>query len=133
MQRDDYGQDYREYEVERVDTGFRILDSILYTIIFSLVESVLAAVVVFQLGYSLVTEAPPSRAVRDLGNRLSAYAYQLLRYMTHNSAVRPFPFSDFPQALEEPQWPYPARSGRRDERPESDYVDDADALRSDSR
>jgi hypothetical protein len=110
MEREEIARNVSElddYEIDRVDTVFRVLDSILFAIVFSLVESVVAIIVVFQLGYSLVTEKPPSRRVRDLGNRLSSYGYQLLRYLTHNSAERPFPFSDFPAALEEPRWPYP--------------------------
>jgi len=106
MDRDDFDTVWREPEVERVDTGFRILDSIFFAIVFSLVESLIAAVVIFQLGYSLVTERPPSERIRNFGNRLSTYAYQLFRYMTHNSSQRPFPFSDFPEALEPSSWPY---------------------------
>lgn len=106
MENEDFDRNWSESEVERIDTGFRILDSIFFAIVFSLVESLLAAIVVFQLGYSLVTERPPSERIRDFGNRLCTYAYQLFRYLTHNSSERPFPFSDFPEALEPSGWPY---------------------------
>jgi hypothetical protein len=110
-----------EVEVGRSDTGFRILDSIFFAIVFSLVETLLAAIVIFQLGYSLVTEQVPSRRIRDLGNRLCTYAYQVYRSLTHNTSVRPFPFSDFPEALEPSEWPY-ADSRRSDDAPQGDYV-----------
>lgn len=114
MQRDDYDGQWEEPEVERVDTGFRILFSLLFSIVFSLLETLIGAVVIFQLGYSLVTQRAPSEPVRDFGNRLSAYAYQIFRYLTHNSAERPFPFSDFPEALEPSDWPYAPRERRQE-------------------
>jgi hypothetical protein len=123
MQNDheDFDRDWRP-EAERGDTGFRILYSIFFAIVYSLVEALMTALVIFQLAYSLVTEQAPSERVRDFGNRLCTYAYQLFRYLTHNSSERPFPFADFPEALEPAGWPYAPRPGRKD----SDHQDSGD-------
>ena len=128
MGRDGSGSGWQEAGVERVDTGFRILESIFFAIVFRLVESLIAAVVIFQLGYSLVTERPPSDRIMEFGNRLSSYAYQLFRYMTHNSCERPFPFSDFPQALEASSWPYAEGARGHDEYLDEEGVERRRAL-----
>ncbi len=94
--------DYEEGGIERTDTALRILYSLLFALIISLLETVVGAIVIFQLLYALITKQEPSRRVSDLGNRISAYFYRMLRYLTHNSDVVPFPFTDFPQALEPP-------------------------------
>jgi len=109
MRHDDLDEIDPAIEIERVETGLRIVYSIVFAIAYSLVEMLITAVVVFELAYSLVTERAPSERIREFGNRLSAYAYQLLRYLTHNSSQRPFPFSDFPEAIEEVGWPYAQR------------------------
>ena len=131
METDDLDRRLEDYEVARADTGFRILYTIFFAIVFSLLETVLGALVIFQLGYSLVTERPPSKRIRHLGNRLSAFAYQILRYLSHNSAERPFPFSDFPQAVEGGEWPYRRRSGRAASREDDEFLDERESADSD--
>jgi Domain of unknown function (DUF4389) len=58
--------------------------------------------------------------VLSLGASLSAYAYQIFRYLTYNSELRPFPFTDWPadRALVEEgeQWPA-KKAGSRQRRP----------------
>jgi hypothetical protein len=93
-------------EVSRTDALIRACYSLLFALIISLLESVLFAVVVFQLLYSLVTEKLPSSGVQSFANRIVAYFYQMLRYLTHNDAIIPFPFSDFPAPLEPGRVPY---------------------------
>ncbi len=87
-------------EVSRGDVLIRALYSLLFALIISLLESALFAVVVFQLLYSLLTERLPSSRVQTFANGIVAYFYQMLRYLTHNDSVVPFPFSDFPTPLE---------------------------------
>lgn len=94
--------EYEDDRIERTDTALRILYSLLFALIISVLETVVGAIVVFQLVYTLVTKQEPSRRVSDLGNRISAYFYRMLRYLTHNSDQLPFPFTDFPQPIEPP-------------------------------
>jgi hypothetical protein len=90
----------RDDFVSRRDTGLRILLSLLFVIVASLVETVLALIVVFELGVALVTERPPSTRIRDLANRIIAYYYRVGRYLTYNESRIPFPFDELPQPLE---------------------------------
>ncbi len=94
--------DYEEGRIERTDTAFRMLYSLLFALVISVLETVVGVLVIFQLLYTLITKREPSRRVPDFGNRLATYFYRMLRYLTYNSDDLPFPFSDFPEALEAP-------------------------------
>ena len=89
-----------EIEIERVDTLLRIVYSLLFAIGISVLETVVTALVGFQLIYTLITKREPPDRVTDAGNRVSAYFYRILRYLTHNETDKPFPFTDFPEAVE---------------------------------
>ncbi len=54
----------------------------------------------FALAWTLVTKRPPSERLRHFANRTLSYQYRLFRYLTYNNSERPFPFSDFPPAVE---------------------------------
>lgn len=86
--------------IDRVDTGLRMALSVLFWVILQLAETVIGALVVFQLFYTLITKETPGEGTRRLGNQLTAYIYQLHRYLTHNSGCAPFPFDDFPESIE---------------------------------
>jgi hypothetical protein len=89
-------------EIDRSDTGVRVLLTLLFAVIWGVMESLLAVIVIFSLIWSLITrEAPPLR-LRELSNRMVSYAYRIWRYITLNEARVPFPFTDFPDALEDP-------------------------------
>ena len=102
----DYASDAREGDdrIERRDTGVRILLTILFAVVASLVRGVLSVIVLFSLLWTLVTQQPPSPRVRALANRIIAYYYRILRYLTYNESRVPFPFSDFPDPFEESRW-----------------------------
>ena len=109
----EYGDAARasEREIDRKDTGIRILLTILFVLIVGLVESVLGLIILFALLWALVTKQPPAVGVRALANRIIAYYYRIGRYLTYNESLAPFPFSDFPEALEESSWaPEPRES-----------------------
>lgn len=88
--------------IERRDTGVRILLTVLFALIWGLVESGLALIVVFALVWALITRQAPPPRLREFSNRLVSYAYRVWRYLTQNEARVPFPFSEFPQPLEPP-------------------------------
>ena len=96
--------DLDEGEIERGETGIRILLTLLFAVIAAAVEAVLTVLIVFSLGFALLTRRPPSERVRELSNRVIAYYYRIGRYMTYNDRCPPFPFSDFPEALEGDDW-----------------------------
>ena len=102
----DYGGAARasESEIDRKDTGIRILLTILFVLVVGVVESVLGLIILFALLWALITKQPPGVRVRALANRIIAYYYRIGRYLTYNESLVPFPFSEFPEALEESRW-----------------------------
>lgn len=87
-----------ERPIERGDTGVRILLSLLFVVIWALVESAIGAIVVFSVAWALITQSPPPRRIRAFANRAVAYGYEIGRYLSYNEPRVPFPFSDFPEA-----------------------------------
>jgi hypothetical protein len=102
MQHRTYGGFAAEHgePIARGSTGIRILLSLLFAVIWGVTESVLALVVVFSLMWTLITRQAPPERLRQLANRLVAYAYRIWRYLTYSEPGVPFPFTEFPDALE---------------------------------
>jgi hypothetical protein len=98
--------EHDETRIERQDTLMRILYTVIFFFIGRLVLAAIGLVVIFELIYTLVTMSAPNLRVREFGNRAVAYLYRIHRYLTHNEAELPFPFSDFPKELEPSRWPY---------------------------
>lgn len=86
--------DYKE-NIKQHSTWMRGLNIVLFTIIYSVTEIVIALVVVFQFLSVLLTREANVKLL-DLGKNLSVYVYQILSYVTFNTDERPFPFADFP-------------------------------------
>lgn len=78
------------------ETWKRLLYMALFIIIFHIAEVVLAAVVAFQVVLTLIAGKRDDR-VSGFGSQLSAYVYEILRYLTYASDEVPFPFSEWPQ------------------------------------
>ena len=87
-------------EIPRMETGHRIALTLLFAIVAGAIRTVLSLIVAFELLFTLITRRPPGMRVRALANRITTYHYRLLRYLTYNESRVPFPFSDFPEALE---------------------------------
>jgi hypothetical protein len=100
-----------EGEIDRVDTGIRILLTLVFFLIARVGEAVLVAVIVFELLFTLVTKQPPSLRVRQFANRVIAYLYRTARYLTYNEPRAPFPFQDFPPEVEPPGQPQALGTG----------------------
>jgi hypothetical protein len=82
------------------ETGVRILLSVLFALITVVVVMLLGAVMVFMLSFTLVTKRPPADEVRHFANHTMSYLYRVLRYVTYNDPVVPFPFSNLPGEIE---------------------------------
>jgi hypothetical protein len=81
----------------------QVLVRLLYTVLFLILLGITVFLVKLSLAFQyilLFITLKQSEPVRRVGNQLAAYAYRLLRYITLNDNVRPFPFSEFPQELE---------------------------------
>ncbi len=120
MEIDDPRDDEETPELERRAIALRPAFSLLLAMILSVLNSLLAVVVIFQLVYSFVTQSMPSARVQELGNKVTAFYYQVLRYLTHNDSQIPFPFSDFPAPLEVGRPAYAPASGAHTADPENE-------------
>ncbi len=89
-------------ELSFQEVGIRLIYSLLFLIIFALVETIVQITVLFQFIHLFLVRRE-NDAVRDATNKLSTYAYKVLRYLTMNDHQCPFPFTDWPDALEPPE------------------------------
>lgn len=95
-------EEIREILVSRKQIGIRLLYTLFYLIAFEILKTVIQLIVVFQYIYLLITKKH-NEPVRAFSNKVSAYAYRMLRYMTLNENKRPFPFSDFTTEIDPPE------------------------------
>jgi hypothetical protein len=84
---------YRPPPWLRGETWLRGLFMLLFAVLYTIAEVVVTAVVLLQFLIVVVTGERNER-LTGLGERLSLYVYDLLRFLTYNSEQRPFPFSD---------------------------------------
>ena len=94
-------QDVQETTVSRKDILVRLLYTILYLLVFEIIKLIIQIIVVFQYIYLFITLSH-NDPVRNFSNKLCTYTYDVMRYLTLNKNQRPFPFNDFPPAVEEP-------------------------------
>jgi len=98
-----------ESHIPRARTAVRIGLSVVFILLVRIAETVLAAVILFELIYTLVTERPPGHELRRFANRVLSYLVSIARYLTYDSKCPPFPFSDLPPELTyTPKNPTPA-------------------------
>jgi len=69
----------------------------LFWIVFYISQLVVAVVVAAQCAFTLIAGAPNPQ-LTAFGDSLSRYVQEILRYVTFNTDLRPFPFSDFPKS-----------------------------------
>jgi hypothetical protein len=96
-------------EIDRVETGIRIALTLVFALIAAVIDTVLTALVAFELLWTLVTKRAPRPRVRELANRIVAWYYRIGRYLTYNDSRAPFPFADFPRPVEPPAFDPAAR------------------------
>jgi Flp pilus assembly protein TadB len=80
-----------EQNLKSRSTWLRLLFMILFGVLFEVTRLLTAVVVVVQFFHVLFTGEPNARA-KEFGQSLASYAYQVVRYLTFNTEVRPFPF-----------------------------------------
>lgn len=90
--------DIKEH-VKDTNVWVRLVFMVIFAALYWVAEIVLAIVVVFQFLCVLFT-GKKNEKVLTLGAQLSAYAYQIFRYLTYNSEVQPFPMGDWPSGAE---------------------------------
>lgn len=75
----------------------RGLFMLLFVLIYSVAELVIAAVVLIQFGWVVFSGEHNGRLAR-FGASLSHFAYQTLQYWMFNREEKPFPFAEWPSA-----------------------------------
>ena len=80
--------------LKKISTWKRIFFIIVFAIIVGLVRILLWAVVLLQIASALLT-GEPNKNILDFGRKLSVYLYHILLFLTYNTEVLPFPFSDW--------------------------------------
>lgn len=79
-------------------TGWtRVAFVALFWLVFYLAQFVVAAVVVAQCAFTLVTGSP-NQQLLSFGDSMGRYIHEILRFVTFNSDRRPFPFEEFPKS-----------------------------------
>jgi len=73
----------------------RLVFMVLFALIYKLLDVVLILIVIAQYLFHVLTDKD-NETLRQLGDGLSCYYYQIFRYLTYNSEEKPFPFSDWP-------------------------------------
>jgi hypothetical protein len=114
MSEDGSTSDIKEH-VKDTNVWLRLLFMLLFAMIYSAAEVVLAVVVFFQFLCVLFTGNKNAKALL-FGSQLSAFAYQVFSYLTYNSEERPFPFADWPSGkslAEETAKPKPRAAPRK--------------------
>jgi len=80
--------------IKKISTWKRIFFMLLFTVIVGLVRILLWAVILLQVASALLT-GTPNKNILSFGGTLSAYLYHILLFLTYNTDVVPFPFSDW--------------------------------------
>ena len=80
----------------------RLLYTVFFLIVFEILKIIIQVSVLFQYVYLLISKTY-SEPVRNFTNKVSIYAYKVLRYVALNENEKPYPFSDFPQEIEKPE------------------------------
>lgn len=77
------------------DLWMRLLYMILFTVAYGLAELVMTVAVIFQFFFILLSGSANEPLLR-LGQNLTRYIADIVRFLTFNTEDRPFPFADWP-------------------------------------
>lgn len=96
---DEHGPDEEsplERNIKSRSTWLRLFFMLVMILLYGVSRIVVGAAVVIQFFFVLFT-GRSNAGVRQLGQSLATYTYQIIRYLTFNTDERPFPFdSDWP-------------------------------------
>lgn len=75
----------------------RLLYMLLFVIAYSVVETILTAIVIIQILFRLFTARTNERLLK-FSAQAATYIFEVLQYLTFNSEEKPFPFADWPSS-----------------------------------
>ena len=88
--------------LSRKKIAIRLLYTIFFVIVLEIIKMIIQVCVLFQYVYLLIT-TDYNQPVRNFSNKVAVYAYRLMRYITLNENLRPFPFREFPPEMDPPE------------------------------
>jgi hypothetical protein len=88
--------------IDRKKIAIRFLYTVFFLIVFEILKTIIQVTVLFQYIYLFIFKKY-GNPVRDFSNKVTAYTYKVIRYLSLNDNKIPFPFSDFPNVLEPPE------------------------------
>ncbi|MBE0468538.1 MAG: DUF4389 domain-containing protein [Methyloprofundus sp.] len=80
--------------LKQVGTWKRIAFILIFAIIIGVVRTLLWVVVLLQIATALLTGSP-NQNILTFAQKLAAYTYHILLFLTFNTEQIPFPFSDW--------------------------------------
>jgi len=86
----------------RKKIAIRLLYTILFLLVFAILTIIIKVSVIFQYVYLLISKTY-NNPIRNFTNKVSVYAYKVLRYVTLNGNEKPYPFKNFPIEFELPE------------------------------
>lgn len=86
----------------RKKIAIRLLYTIFFFIVFEILKIIIQVSVLFQYVYLFISKTY-SDPVKSFTNKVTVYAYKVLRYVTLNENEKPYPFQDFPKEMELPE------------------------------
>ena len=90
--------------IPRSKIGIRLIFTLICLVILSMMHFLIQMITLIQYIILLITRGY-SEPLRSFSNKAAAYVYRLIRYVTLNENIRPFPFTDFPREMESPEEP----------------------------
>jgi hypothetical protein len=90
--------------IPRGKIGIRLIFTLLFLVILSVMHFIIQVIALIQYVILLITRSY-SEPLRSFSNRAAVYVYKIIRYITLNDNIRPFPFVEFPQEMENPEEP----------------------------
>lgn len=82
------------FNLTSASTWKRIFFMLIFAALGGLVRMLIWAVIILQVASSLLT-GKPNQNILNFGRSLSVYTYHILLFLTFNTEVLPFPFSDW--------------------------------------
>jgi hypothetical protein len=89
-------------EFSRKNIAVRLLYTLLFLIVFEILKIIIQVAVLFQYIYLFISKEY-NHPIRKFSNKVSVYAYRVMRYITLSENEKPFPFQDFPEEMELPE------------------------------
>ncbi len=89
----------KKFVIVRKNIGIRFIFFLFFIIVWSILDIVLFILVLFQFIFLFIF-TKHSESIKTLSHKLTVYFYRVLRYVTFNENLKPYPFSKFPEIIE---------------------------------